>query len=203
MTDQEFSNWVRNIRSRFAHVGKFLDAMNLDDRKQTTVYWFEQVKFFDVDHANAALDSMFNAAKRIFAADWFQAFMVEIRKVKAERDRMSRSNYHDGERLSDCRFNCTIEGFVFIECRGVPAVRYNARVLFKIKDDDQIPGEIIENIAKRFPVAVACSCGKGESLAGHGLRRLRPHSDVIHGRSAPVTPHWSTQKEMAAADNPF
>lgn len=100
--------------------------------------------------------------------------------------------YFDGERLSDCPYGCTDEGFVFIECRDPRAAEYHRHWL---NLDD-------ETIAKRFPVAVACACRKGQGLADQGLRRFRPERDNLHDRThVRPTPEWQTATTLQG--NPF
>lgn len=99
--------------------------------------------------------------------------------------------YRDSERLYDCPYGCTEQGFAFIECRDPQTVDYHRQFL----------GLDEETIAKRFPMAVACACQKGQNLADHGLRRFRPDRDNLHGRDhVRPTPQWQTASSFQAKD---
>jgi hypothetical protein len=185
MTNPEFADWLRRAKTLFPQVRRMIDDMPIGEQGDTQIFWFERLKSFDMETAYAALDTLFETSKRLFAADWFSAYFGTIRGVSSERKRELRR--FDGEVLSKCEFHCTEDGVVFIECDDQKTLDYYCRST----------GVEREVAAKRFPMAVACSCGNGERLASNGLRRLRPSRDVIHGRNRPEpTTNWKTQGEF-------
>lgn len=195
MTNPEFAEWLRHAKTRFPQVRRMLDDMPISEQGDTQIFWFERLKPFDAATADAALDTLFESSKRLFAADWFAAYVGTIRGVSSERKREARR--YDGEPLNDCRYGCGEDGMVFIVGRCPKSIRYHAKVLFGMKDGDDVPDDVAEDIARRFPVAVACACKKGERMAGNGLRRFNPTRDELHGRSQPQpATTWKTQGDV-------
>jgi hypothetical protein len=184
MTNPEFADWLRRAKTRFPQVRKMLDDMPIGEQGDTQIFWFERLKPFDAATADTALDTLFESSKRLFAADWFSAYFGTIRGVSSDRNREARR--YDGERLNDCEYGCTEDGFVFVECTDGKTLDYYSRTL----------GIDRAEAAVRFPMSVACACGRGQRMAGHGLRRLRPGSDTIHGRQKQPTTNWKTQDDF-------
>jgi hypothetical protein len=199
MTNPEFADWMRKMRTRFPQVAKFLDAMSNDERNNAAIFWWEQLQKFDAADADRALTELFNSEKRIFPADWFREFTKTVKAASSDR----RREYVmvGGERTTDCRFACNEDGIVFIVGRCPNHIAYHARVLHGIADN--VPSELAEEISGRFPLAVACTCRKGDRMAGNGLRRFNPNRDDVHGRQTDrPQPNWQTQSSLGGDEEP-
>jgi hypothetical protein len=79
--------------------------------------------------------------------------------------------------VSDCRYRCSSNGMVEIVGRDQRHIDYHIKLRGGVKKGENRQ-EIIDDILRRFPIAVRCCCPKGEAMPPN-MRRLDPARDTL------------------------